>query len=159
MATLIVKIIVAETVHTPLPTAITLAPIRATHRSRAEEKLATEENNVAECWTTNWEPGPQDGLLSTFRATGAQDCWSYCRVCYNCHLASYQLISGTCYLFNANFRVLAGRVGPGGTFNMMKYCMESLEMSPAGYNITEVVSLSNSGTGFLIQQDFRVRAC
>ena len=118
------------------------------------------EVNLAGCNTKGVTyTGTDDLLLNTFSTAGARQCWMYCRYAIKCLAMSFQVMDGTCSLL-AEYREDESMYGAEDVHvAVSKNCMESDNKNSAGANLTEIVSLSSSGTGFLIQQVSSALVC
>ena len=136
----------------------------APRRSPDEEIMTVNidllEVNLAGCNTKGVSyTGTDDLLLNTFSTAGARQCWMYCRYAIKCLAMSFQVMDGTCSLL-AEYREDESMYGAEDVHvAVSKNCMESDNKNSAGANLTEIVSLSSSGTGFLIQQVSSALVC
>ena len=117
--------------------------------------------DLARCSQTIGTVDPNKFHLMTFTSVGALECWLYCEATFRCWIASFDIINSTCSLFKKSYKWHPTEVNEALFLTISKFCMEeeTPERTSVGASISEILSLSQSGTGFLIQQTAAEISC
>ena len=127
-------------------------------QSIMEHNSFDREKKFAECCETEMALDPVEGNLERFTTKGALQCWLYCKYNFKCTVLLFDIFTSTCSLFNSAVKYNP-YLGKKLTFIVTKFCMEREKRTSSGASIPEIVSLSQSGAGFFIQQSLPEIAC
>ena len=127
-------------------------------QSIMEHSSFDREKEFAECCETEMALDPVEGHLERFTTKGALQCWLYCKYNFKCTVLLFDISTSTCSLFNSAVKYNP-YLGKKLTFIITKFCMEREKRTSPGASIPEIVSLSQSGAGFFIQQSLPEIAC
>ena len=110
-----------------------------------------EEPDVNECFETDHVYRTNKGLLKTFSTSGALQCWQYCKYTFKCRVLSFEIVNSTCSLFSIDAKSRA-KVDKGSSVIIYRHCMEFSKVESLGASIKDIIRLSQSRVGFLIEQ-------
>ena len=125
----------------------------------------TMEIFYVDCITVQWIPDLKySNPLHTFYAVGVYNCWRYCNALFRCAVLTYDMLFGLCSLFSYNFEPQIQNLSDyvaRTTFTYVKSCVEnSIGTQIPKASVDDVISLSDNGTGFLIEQYYAAqRTC
>ena len=150
---------------TPTGMPVTGNKIFDSHVTLPKETSGHMEIFYVDCITVQWIPDLKySNPLHTFYAVGVYPCWRYCNALFRCAVLTYDMLFGVCSLFSYNFEPQIQNLSEyvaRTTYTYVKSCVESsmgTQIPSAGAD--DIISLSENGTGFLIEQYFAAqRTC
>ena len=123
------------------------------------QTVSMESKHLAECLDNEQRVASSIGHLNTFTTVGASECWMYCKFTPSCEALTYNIEEGSCSLFDDQYKLKERDSGHTWmmTVTVLRSCigLKQTETSHSpGLCSEDALSLSLSGKGVLIQQDF-----
>ena len=149
VATFLIKVVTVQA-WSNIPSEVPLKPYSSP--PDPSEPANNEELDFMPCFSIDIPKDPDKGHLNTFSTTGALQCWLYCKSNFKCFSLSFEILSSTCSLFDGDSIMSNREVEKGFSITLEKHCMEMSKKTSLGASITDIIYLSISGVGFLIEQ-------
>ena len=123
------------------------------------QDVSIESKYLAECLDNEQEVASAVGHLNTFTTVGTSECWMYCKFTLSCEALTFNFLEGSCSLFNDQYKLKERESGDTWTMaiTVLRSCMELKQTETShspGLSSEDALSLTLSGEGVLIQQDF-----